>query len=85
MGEISRAMAEMRGPRTKAEWDAYHALPQWEVTARMSRMARFRVHAPTAAEAAAAVTEGRNGVGSLDDLYDPGDLEIDEITGTRQV
>lgn len=76
-------MSDQQGPRTKAEWDAYHALPQWEVTARMSRTARFRVHAPTAAEAAAAVTEGRNGVGSLDDLYDPGGLELEAIISTE--
>lgn len=72
------------GPRTRAEWDAYHALPAWEVTARMGRQARFRVHAATAGHAEEAVRAGRNGVASMDDLYD-GDLEVEAIISTRQV
>lgn len=68
-----------------ADWDAYRALPEWEVTARLSRTARFRVHGATAEEARARVEAGRNGVRSVDDLYDPGGLAIDCVISTEAV
>jgi hypothetical protein len=65
-------------PHTREEWDEYDALPEWEVTARMSRTARFRMHAAGPDEAAAMLREGRNGVRSMQDLHD-GDMEVDCI------
>ena len=76
-------MARETGPATAAEWDAYNALPEWEVTARLARTAVFRVHAATADDAAAALAEGRDGVRSVDDLYDPGGLELTAVISTR--
>jgi hypothetical protein len=65
-------------PQTPAEWDAYRALPEWEVTAVMRRTARFRVHAAGSGGGAAMLHEGANGIRALDDLYD-GSLDVDHI------
>jgi hypothetical protein len=71
------------GLRTEAEWAAYNALPEWEVTVRLARTARFSVHAATAEDARARVAGGRNGVRSLDDLYSLDSYEIDQILSTE--
>jgi hypothetical protein len=70
-------------PRTQQEWAAYNALPEWEVTVRLARIARFSVHAVTAEDARARVAGGQNGVRSLDDLYSPDSYEIDRILSTE--
>jgi hypothetical protein len=74
----------MDGPRTKAEWDAYRALPEWEVTATLTRTARFRMHAAGRDEAVALLAGGRNGVQSVDDLYTP-DFEVGAILSVEAV
>ena len=71
-------------PADQVDWDAYHALPEWEVTARMSRTARFRMHAATREEAADMLRRGANGVASMQDLYD-GDMDVDAILSVEAV
>lgn len=70
---------------TPAEWDAYHALPEYEVTVRMSRTARFRAHADSPDGAAFRVLQGENGVQSMQDLYTPDGLGIDHIISVEAV
>jgi len=71
-------------PRTPAEWNAYRALPEWEVTAHLTRTARFRVHAASPGEARERVERSGNGVRCMQDLYDPGELKLEEIISVRK-
>lgn len=75
----------MIDPHTRAEWDAYRALPEWEVTVQVSRTARFRAHAATPEEAQSRVTAGQNGVQSMGDLYDAGELVIDHVISVEAI
>lgn len=75
----------MAGPSTTEQWAIYRAMPEWEVTVRMSRTARFRVHADAEDGAAAWVMQGANGVRSMEDLYTPDGLVIDEIISVEAV
>lgn len=63
---------EMAGLRTKAEWDAYRALPEWEVTVELAAKTRLRAHGAIAEDAVTRVLKGENGVQWTED---PGDLE----------
>lgn len=72
-------------PHTAAEWAAYRALPEWEVTAKLSRTARFRMHAASPEQAAAMLAGDANGVQAMDDLYGPGGLEVEAIISTEPV
>jgi hypothetical protein len=66
------------------DWDAMDRLPEWEVTARMTREAQFRVHAASPEDAADMAMHRANGVRSMQDLYD-GDMQVDYIISTEAV
>ncbi len=73
------------GPATPAEWDAYRELPEWEVTVILTRTARLRVHARTAAEAEDRVVRRENGAQTFDDLEDLEEMNVAAIVSTEAV
>jgi hypothetical protein len=73
------------GPGTPAEWDAYRELPAWEVTVILTRTARLRVHARTAAEAEERVLARDNGIQTFDDLEDLEEMNVAAIVSTEAV
>jgi hypothetical protein len=73
------------GPSTPAEWDAYRELPEWEVAVILTRTARLRVHARTAAEAEDRVVRRTPGIQTFDDLEDLEEMNVAAIVSTEAV